>query len=200
MTHDTKPAGPSVAELQHRVTRVAPRELQPSHWLWVLCLLGVDYFSTLAYQPSITFEEAGLLGPPATALIVLLTLGGAVPVYLYVARHSPHGQGSIALLERLVHGWAGKTLILILLGFAATDFVMLKTISLADAAEHLIHNSYVRHERPLLTLAEQGKILCEQHLGLPAGGFFTEQLMVTILLGVLGFACWYLLRHSSTAR
>src|SRR2546430_4576965 len=80
-------------------------------WLWVLCLLGVDYFSTLAYQPSITFEVAGLLGPLATVVVVLVTLCGALPVYVYVARHSPHGQGSVALLERLVRGWLGQTLL-----------------------------------------------------------------------------------------
>src|SRR4051794_15457874 len=77
----------------------------PTYWLWVLCLLGVDYFSTLAYQPSITFQVAGRLGPIATVVVVLLTLFGAVPVYWYVAGQSPHGQGSIALLERIVHGW-----------------------------------------------------------------------------------------------
>jgi hypothetical protein len=46
------------------------------------------------------------------------------------------------MLERLVHGWGGKSLILVLLGFAATDFVITKTLSAADAAEHLIHNPW----------------------------------------------------------
>src|SRR5579864_6938297 len=108
-----------------------------SFWLWVMCLLGVDYFSTLAYQPSITFQVAGRLGPLATLVVILVTLAGAVPIYWYVAGKSPHGQGSIALLERLVHGWRGKSLVLLLLGFAATDFIMVKTISLADAAVHV---------------------------------------------------------------
>ena len=80
------------------------------YWLWVMCLLGVDYFSTLAYQPSITFGVAGRLGPLATVVVVLVTLFGALPVYFYVAGKSLEGQGSVALLERLVHGWAGKTL------------------------------------------------------------------------------------------
>src|SRR2546425_13166094 len=93
-------------------------------WLWVMCLLGVDYFSTLAYQPSIAFQVAGRLAPLATVVVVLVTLFCALPVYFYVAGKSAHGQGSIALLERLVHGWRGKTLIRGLLGFAATDFVM----------------------------------------------------------------------------
>src|SRR5947209_13617769 len=87
---------------------------QPSYWLWVMCLLGVDYFSTLAYQPSTTYEVAGPLGPLATVVVVLVTLGGALPVYLHVAGRSPFGQGSISLLERLVRGWRGKTSVLLL--------------------------------------------------------------------------------------
>src|SRR5262249_551002 len=102
-----------------------PRPVPEYFWLWVMCLLGVDYFSTLAYQPSITFEVAGLMGPLATVFVVLVTLFAVLPVYYYIAGRSSRGLGSIALLERVVHGWRGKTLILIILGFAATDFVML---------------------------------------------------------------------------
>src|SRR5213592_1071548 len=106
-------------------------------WLWVMCLLGLDYFSTLAYQPSITVEVAGRLGPLATLAVVVVTLFGALPVYCYLAGRSPRGEGSLGILERLIRGWKGKTLVLVLLGFAATDFTMLKTISLADAAQHI---------------------------------------------------------------
>ena len=166
----------------------------PAYWLWVFCLLGVDYFSTLAYQPSITFQVAGRLGPLATGVVVLVTMFGALPVYLYVAGKSPHGQGSIALLERFVHGWRGKTLILLLLGFAATDFVMIKTISLADAAEHVIHNEYPPWQAALHTWAVAFKELTRTYLDDRVANYFNEQLVVTILLGALGFIFWFLLR------
>lgn len=116
-----------------------PKHLQ-SFWLWVMCLTGVDYFSTLGYQPSIAFDNAGRLAPLATILLVLVTLFGAYPVYAFVARCSHEGQGSIGMLAKLVSGWGGKILVLTLLGFAATDFVITKTMSAADAAKHLIEN------------------------------------------------------------
>lgn len=113
-----------------------------------MCLTGVDYFSTLGYQPSIAFESAGLIAPVATVVLVLVTLFGALPVYSHVASRSHEGQGSIQMLERLMWGWTGKVVVLTLLGFAATDFVITKTLSAADAAEHLLHNPLWKEHGP----------------------------------------------------
>ena len=121
-------------------SQAKPAGHHQSFWLWVMCLTGVDYFSTLGYQPSIAFESAGTLAPLATVVLVLVTLFGALPIYAYVARKSHTGQGSIGMLAKLVSGWPGKILVLVLLGFAATDFVITKTLSAADAAEHAIQN------------------------------------------------------------
>lgn len=118
------------------------KPLHQSFWLWVMCLTGVDYFSTLGYQPSIAYENAGLLAPLATVVLVLVTLFGALPIYRYVCGRSHTGQGSIGMLEKLVSGWGGKILVLVLLGFAATDFVITKTLSAADAAVHLVQNPH----------------------------------------------------------
>src|SRR5262249_35982318 len=134
----------------------------------------------------IAFEAAGLLAPLATAFIVLLTLLGALPVYAYIAGHSPPGQGSMAIIEQVIHGWKGKLLILVLLGFAATNFVFTRTLSTADATVHIIHNS---GWQPIVdSLAEAGveaRSAYHNSFWQSIWNYWDRQLVITLLLLVL---------------
>ena len=180
----------------------AGQEVATHPWWKVIWLTGVDYFSTLGYQPGIALLAAGAVAPIATVILVLVTLFGVLPVYIQVARRSYAGQGSIAMLENLLDGWKGKVLVLVLLGFAMTDFVITMTLSAADAAKHAIENPFLQpvlgEHQILVTLAILAMLAAvfvkgfNEAIGLAAAAALPY---LALNLVVLGRGAWEVMAH-----
>ena len=130
----------------------AGAKASPHHrhsWWQVMCLTGVDYFSTLGYQPGIAFAAAGVLSPIATLILVLLD------AFRSTSRSTTRRGGKSArarfdLDARIACFRDGRAScsFSLLLGFVATDFVITITLSAADATEHIIHNPYIEEHFP----------------------------------------------------
>ena len=177
----------------------SPRPVAQGSWWLVLGLVGLDYFSTLAYLPSIIIEAAGPLAPLAALFMVVVTLLLALPVYAYVVGRSPHGQGATGLLERSVPGWRGKLVMLVLMGFVAADFVLTRSLSVADASTHVLANP---HWDEVVDRFVPGDALVEGWLGAKLwywlAPWWTRQMGLTIGLAILSFAFLWLLHGGFT--
>lgn len=179
-----------------------PGTPQASHpWALVLCLVGLDYFSTLAYLPSIAVEAAGPWAPVAAGAVVLATFLLAIPVYWYIVGRSTDGRGATGLLEELIPGWRGKLVVLTVLGFAAADFVITRSLSVADAAVHLINNP---HGQRLLARLPESLPTPERPWWPPFDALLvrlsTPQVAISLGLSIISFALLHVLKRGLTRR
>jgi hypothetical protein len=180
---------------------VPPRRPSTSSWVLVLCLVGIDYFSTLAYLPSLANEVAPLMAPVAVAGVVLVTLLLALPAYCYVVGRSSDGRGATGLLQKSVSGWRGKFLILAIMGFVAADFIITRSLSTADASVHLLANPHIdqlvtantwRADDLQPWIGESGVALIKP--------YWNRQVGVTLLLSISSMAFWFLVASGFTKR
>ncbi|MBL0185504.1 MAG: amino acid transporter [Candidatus Obscuribacter sp.] len=174
------------SESEHHVEHTAP-------WWRVVCLTGVDYFSTLCYQPTIAFAAAGALAPMATILLALVTLFAALPVYFKVADESPHGQGSISMLESRLPGWSAKLSVLMLLGFAACAYLITITLSASDGAAHFVEN----HEMHS-AISQQGYLIASLVAALLY--LIVDKSRNFVVLAFFGLAAYGVLDHFALSR
>jgi hypothetical protein len=177
--------------------RTTPSAATPAFGWWlVLGLVGLDYFSTLAYLPSMVADPRA---PLAAAGVVIVTLIFALPIYWYVVGRSPSGRGATGLIDQRIRGWTGKLLLLVLLGFVATDFVVTRTLSVADASVHVIANPIWRdYVESFVQNKESIRDSLPPMLRGSAFNFWTEQLVLTVVLTVLCFSLWAMLRRGFT--
>lgn len=194
---------PTIAQTSPISPGTAPA-LRTYAWWLVLGLVGLDCFSTLGYLPTLAVEGGVARGELLAAIVVsLLILFAALPVYLFVVGRSPRGTGVTGLLEQHLSGWGGKLFILLLLGFVATDFVMTRTLSTADAAKHVLGNDYTTSG---INWMLQRKNAFYDVLPSTLQGEWTErffdwcdgQLIVTVLLTIVGFVLYFFLLRGFT--
>ncbi len=105
------------------------------------------------------------------------------------------------MLEDLTPGWRGKFVVLTLLGFAAADFVITRSLSLADAAIHLIHNP---HGQKLLRLLPVPVFGHDRALW-PPFEYLLKRLAeprveITLGLSIISFGLWQVLKRDVTRR
>lgn len=172
-----------------------------SSWGLILCLVGIDYFSTLAYLPSLANEVAGPLAPFAVAGVVAVTLLLALPAYLYVVGRSTDGRGATGLIQKSIAGWRGKFLILVMMGFVAADFIITRSLSTSDASVHLLANPHLRQ------LINEHTVKVDDFQPWLGQGwidwlrpYWNRQVGVTLLLSMVSMAFWFLCASGFTRK